>query len=104
MTHLREPQPHALAAPGVEVLFRDYGRNDHTQLRFARAGDAKIGDHFYRRRDGTRTYFFSVEDVIKVFTSAGLTVVSASYVCREIVNRKDNLRMQRVFVQAKFVR
>ncbi|KAG7197256.1 hypothetical protein KM043_018379 [Ampulex compressa] len=56
-----------IAAKGAIVLFRDYGLYDMAQLRF-KPGH-KIGENFYMRQDGTRTYYFSTEQISKLFTS-----------------------------------
>jgi hypothetical protein len=51
-----------------QVLFRDYGLYDMAQLKMAEPKGHKISDNFYVRGDGTRAYYFSEEEVIKVRT------------------------------------
>jgi hypothetical protein len=41
------------------VIIRDYGMYDMTQMRFINKRGRKLGENFYMRADGTRTYFFS---------------------------------------------
>lgn len=82
------------------VLFRDYGLYDMAQLRF-KPGH-KISDNFYMRQDGTRSYYFSVEEVQDLFKSVGFETLSCSYVHRRTVNVKENIDVPRIFVQAKF--
>ncbi|KAJ3646137.1 hypothetical protein Zmor_023739 [Zophobas morio] len=88
-----------LLKPGGIVLFRDYGLYDMAQLRF-KAGH-KISDNFYMRQDGTRSYYFSVEFLSKIFLESNFEVVSATYVHRRTINKKENIDVPRVFVQAK---
>ncbi|XP_054478058.1 tRNA N(3)-methylcytidine methyltransferase METTL6 [Anoplopoma fimbria] len=88
--------------PGGIVLFRDYGLHDHAMLRF-KAG-SKLGENFYVRQDGTRSYFFSKEFLAELFSDAGLQSVSNDYVLRETVNKKEGLCVPRVFLQSKFAK
>ncbi|CAO2638245.1 tRNA N(3)-methylcytidine methyltransferase METTL6 [Lemmus lemmus] len=86
--------------PGRSVLFRDYGLHDHAMLRF-KAG-SKLGENFYVRQDGTRSYFFTDEFLARLFANAGYEEVVNEYVFRETVNRKEGLCVPRVFLQSKF--
>lgn len=88
--------------PGGIVLFRDYGLYDHAMLRF-KAG-SKLGDNFYVRQDGTRSYFFSKELLTELFEDSGFRCVANDYVLRETVNKKEGLCVPRVFLQSKFSR
>ncbi|XP_063054583.1 tRNA N(3)-methylcytidine methyltransferase METTL6 [Engraulis encrasicolus] len=93
---------HAVLKPGGVVLFRDYGLYDHAMLRF-KTGN-KLGENFYVRQDGTRSYFFSKEMLASLFQDAGFESVVNEYVLRETVNKKEGLCVPRVFLQSKFRR
>lgn len=86
--------------PGGCVLFRDYGLYDHTMLRF-KSGH-KLGENFYVRQDGTRSFFFSEEYLAQLFSSSGYDILVNEYVLRETVNKKEELCVPRVFIQSKF--
>ncbi|XP_067147522.1 tRNA N(3)-methylcytidine methyltransferase METTL6 isoform X1 [Apteryx mantelli] len=86
--------------PGKCVLFRDYGLYDHAMLRFK--SGSKLGENFYVRQDGTRSYFFTEEFLSQLFKAEGYEQVVNEYVQRETVNRKEGLCVPRVFLQSKF--
>lgn len=86
--------------PGGVLLFRDYGRYDMAQLRF-KPGH-KISDNFYMRQDGTRTYYFTEEELSKLFREAGFEVLMNTYVQRRTVNIKEKIDVPRIFVQGKY--
>ncbi|XP_012237639.1 tRNA N(3)-methylcytidine methyltransferase METTL6 isoform X2 [Bombus impatiens] len=78
----------------------DYGLYDMAQLRF-KPGH-KISENLYMRQDGTRTYYFSEEEVLNLFESTGFKVLSCSYVQRRTINLKEKIDVPRIFVQGKF--
>ncbi|XP_060810543.1 tRNA N(3)-methylcytidine methyltransferase METTL6 [Amyelois transitella] len=86
--------------PGGVLLFRDYGRYDMAQLRF-KPGH-KIAENFYMRQDGTRSYYFTEEELAKVFTEAGFDILMNTYVERRTVNVKEGINAPRIFVQGKY--
>jgi len=88
--------------PGGVLMLRDYGRYDMAQLRFAAQRKCKIEENFYVRWDGTRTYYFTVEELREIFCGCGLVELENRYHMREIVNRKTEQRMRRIWIQAKF--
>lgn len=89
-----------LLKPNGILLFRDYGLNDTAQIRF-KPGN-KIADNFYMRQDGTRSYYFTVEQINEITTSIGYEVIANEYIHRKTVNLKENIDKDRIFVQGKF--
>ncbi|KAJ2797989.1 hypothetical protein H4R20_004984 [Coemansia guatemalensis] len=90
---------HRLLKPGGVLLFRDYGRNDLAQLRFKRS--RLLEDNLYIRGDGTRVYFFTNEELAEIFGS--LFEIEQNAIDRRlIINRKRELKLYRVWLQAKF--
>ncbi|CAH1401256.1 unnamed protein product [Nezara viridula] len=88
--------------PGGTLLFRDYARWDMTQLRFGPG--RKIEENFYARQDGTRSYFFTIEEVDELFREGGLSKISNVYIKRRTINKKENIDVPRYFVQAKYTK
>ena len=54
------------------------------------------------RQDGTTTYFFSKEEMETIVEKAGFTVQLNEYVERRTVNKKEDLDVQRIFIQGKY--
>ena len=101
------PEKHAMVMknissvlkPGGCLLFRDYGVGDMAMIRFGPG--SKISDRFYKRQDGTRSYFFTRDEVASLAEAAGLTLYQNSAVARRTVNKKEGVDVARVFLQAK---
>jgi len=90
--------------PGGVVILRDYGLYDMTQMRFINKKGRKLGENFYMRADGTRTFFFSKEHLESMFNTAGFTSSIVKYNTRELRNRKRRLSMYRVWISGRFVK
>lgn len=89
-----------LLKPGGTLLFRDYGLHDMAQIRF-KAGN-KIGENFYMRQDGTRSYYFTTDQIDELVKRIGFEVVVNEYVHRKTINIKESVDKDRIFVQSKF--
>ncbi len=84
--------------------------NDHSMIRFEPGH--KLNEKFYVRQDGTRSFFFTLEELEDLFVNKLKTAnneplfrkLANEYVFRETVNIKENLKVPRVFIQSKFVR
>lgn len=88
--------------PGGLVLFRDYAIYDKAMLRFSE--QSKIADQFYTRQDGTRAYFFTKRQLVRLFTNCNFQCQSIDYVKRETVNIATKDEFSRIFLQAKFMK
>lgn len=89
-----------ITKPKGLILFRDYAIYDKAMLRFHES--SKICDQFYVRQDGTRAYFFSKSQLLKLFEN--FHCESINYVKRETVNNATKDRFSRIFLQAKFTK
>lgn len=89
-----------LLAPGGVLLFRDYGLYDMAQIRF-RPGN-KIADNFYMRQDGTRSYYFSEDEIAELVRASGFEIMSNAYIHRKTINVKENIDKTRIFIQGKY--
>ncbi|KAI9146345.1 methyltransferase-like protein 6 [Paraphysoderma sedebokerense] len=86
--------------PGGMILFRDYGLYDEAQLRF-KTGH-KLEENLYVRQDGTLAFYFNTELVKSLATTTGFEILENNYIYKEIVNRKTQVKMERVFLQGRF--
>ncbi|KAK9078672.1 hypothetical protein SSX86_002729 [Deinandra increscens subsp. villosa] len=86
--------------PGGLLFFRDYGLYDMTMLRFE--ADQRVGFREYKRSDGTRSYFFSLDIARDLFLAAGFIEVELVYCCVKSVNRRKQKTMHRVWIHGKF--
>ena len=100
----------ASLAPGGSVLVRDYAAGDLAETRLAERGavagaaSQKLGDSFYVRGDGTRSYYFSADTLRALFAKQGLACAQLEVQEREITNRARGVTMQRRWIQAVFTR
>jgi len=89
--------------PGGILIMRDYGRYDEAQLKLGSSRAKRLGDNFYVKSDGTRCYYFCLEDIENLFVQqAGLELLELKYVTRIYQNRATEEQRRRVWVQGRF--
>lgn len=93
---------HRMLKPGALLLFRDYGLYDLKMLRSAPRNH--IEGRLYRRNDNSLAYYFSVEYTRELFASAGFRELSLKYCTVRGRNRKKGITMDRVWINAEFVK
>ena len=76
-------------------------------MKLATCRNKCLSDNFYVKQDGTRCYYFTTEDIERLFgmretQGAGLEVLELKYVQRVYKNRADDATRRRVWVQARF--
>lgn len=86
--------------PGGILIFRDYGRYDEAQLKLGSSRAKLLAENFYVKSDGTRCYYFDLDDVKRLFT--GLEILELSYLRRVYENRLEQGQRRRVWVQGRF--
>ena len=93
----------ATIQPGGMLLFRDYGRYDEAQLKLGQSRGKRLGENYYRKHDGTRVYYFSLQDLKQLFVQdAGLEMVELEYIRRVYYNRGTGVKRRRVWVHGRF--
>eukprot|EP00871_Galdieria_phlegrea_P005595 jgi/Galph1/6036/GphlegSOOS_G4705.1 len=83
------------------VLFRDYAFGDLAQIR--QHPKNCIGKNLYRRGDGTLAYYFTESYLQSLFPSNRWQVKQLETCTKEIINHKENKKMTRRWLQAKFL-
>jgi len=84
------------------LIFRDYGRYDEAQMKLGTSRGKRVKDNFYQKHDGTKCFYFTTEDVTKLFENAGLEVLEVQYIRRIYMNYGTGAKRRRVWVQGRF--
>jgi methyltransferase-like protein 6 len=90
--------------PGGTLIFRDYGRYDEAQMKLGTSRNKRLKDNFYRKHDGTKCYYFSLEDLDRLFGDAGLEVIELYYLRRLYGNKASGETRRRIWVQGRFLK
>jgi hypothetical protein len=94
--------------PGNGILiFRDYGRYDLAQIKLGTQRSKLLDvDNFYRKHDGTKCYYFTMEDIEDLIQqqNGALEILELRYIRRKYINRSLQCERRRVWVQGRFRR
>ena len=90
-----------LLKPGGVLVFRDYGRYDQAQMKLGTSRSKQLDDNFYVKSDGTRCYYFTLQDLTRLFGNE-LETLELGYIRRVYHNRSNQQQRRRVWVQARF--
>lgn len=88
--------------PGGKLFFKDYGYMDMVQLRYKQS--QVVEENFYRRGDGTFTYFFKELEVKELAINSNFEIENLKVERKLLVNRKRKLEMYRVMIEGIFVK
>ena len=87
----------ALPVNGI-LYVRDYAIYDGAQLRFAK--DSFISQQFYVRQDGTRSYFFRLEEIIQIAKQLNFKILYCKYIKKEQNIKQKGQIFYRRWIQA----
>ena len=73
-------------------------------MKYARKAKSKLKQHYYIREDLTRAYFFGLDEMNELATQVGFEVLEAKHFYTEITNRQMDKIMNRVWIQAKYIK
>ena len=90
--------------PGGTLIVRDYGRYDEAQMKLGTSRNKRLKDNFYRKHDGTKCYYFSLDDLDKLFGDVGLEVMELYYLRRLYGNKSSGETRRRIWVQGRFLK
>eukprot|EP00536_Pseudo-nitzschia_multiseries_P007075 jgi/Psemu1/255921/estExt_Genewise1Plus.C_1600021 len=106
-----DPERHVEAAkhvvdtlkPGGVLVFRDYGRYDEAQMKLGTSRSKRIKENFYRKHDGTKCYYFALEDLQRLFCDLlGMNAIELKYLRRVYGNKATTQVRRRIWVQGRF--
>ena len=88
---------------GGTLVFRDYGRYDEAQMKLGTSRSKLIKENFYRKSDGTKCYYFTLDDLKRLFVDcAGLEALEVRTLRRAYPNKATGQERRRVWVQGRF--